>query len=158
LRVLQVSKFATGAWSWELKQRAQVAQTSLDGKNPWGARAYRAHLSATNVEENKAMATLKGLFTLGSRPWQVLLSPEHNAMTVRGRAYAFRITSRAGALLHRLLIHRHRQYPWVALRLPWEPSLAAGILFDAQNAVCKGGYCDAWTKDLVAEYNTVEKA
>ena len=57
-----------------------------------------------NAEENKAKEGIADLFR-GPRHWNVLLQPEAQAMTIHGRALAFRMAARAGAGLKQLLIH-----------------------------------------------------
>jgi len=155
LRELLTMKFKYGSWAWEATQRAKAAKATMAGQNGPHAREYRAYISATNKEELQCALELKKLMA-GPEPWKDLLDSEPKALTLRGRGVAFRILTRAAAGVHENLMHRHRQYPWITLRLPIEPHLAPIVLRDAKDITCKGGYVDAWTKDIVTQFPTEE--
>jgi len=155
IRLLFAAKFKTGSWAWEAKQRSKLAKNRVNGVDNAHGRDYRALLAALNVYENEAMTRIQNLFA-GPGPWDTLLAPERQAMTVRGRAIAFRFVSRIGAGLEQNLRHRHRQYPFTTLRLPREPELADQVCRDANDETCVGGFCDPWTKSLVADWKDAD--
>ena len=149
------SKFKTGSWQWELSQRAKVAKAKAQGTSTKGVRDYRVLLSANNVKESEVQQSLSDIVT-GRNAIGPYLETETHCFTVRGRALGFRMAAKAGAGLEGSLLHRHRQYPFPTLRMPREPGLATQVYRDATSTVCKGGYVDAWTIDLVRMYPSPE--
>ena len=140
---------------WEMRQQAKVARCVNQGHATGGSRQYRALLTAENVSENVCMDSIRVLFS-GPSPWEYLFDTVPQALTVRGRALAFRMASRSGCALEELVLLPHRGYPWKALRMINEPSLAETVARDAQNEGCVGGYVDGWTKGIWAQFPSVE--
>jgi len=141
---------------WELKQQAKVARCCNQGVATEHSREYRALLAAESKDENVCMDSIRFLFS-GIPPWQYYFDTVPRALTVRGRALAFRMASRAGCSLEEMLLLPHRGYPWKTLRMRRDPSLAEEIDKDGRDTTCKGGYMDEWSKGIWTQFPSVEQ-
>ena len=73
-----------------------------------------------------------------------------SSVTVKNVGLAFRMLSRAGALVYTELVILHEAYPWRLFLLVKHPHMAAQFKKEIESASCM---LDAWTAELVHDHD-----
>ena len=103
LRGILEMQFALASHNWGLDQRAAEAEAIAAGQSALGSRQFRVTMAAEHRIELIAFGDLGMLFS-GERYWNVIVDGDTTEAT---QATVFKILSRQGALIRKLMVDRH---------------------------------------------------
>ena len=134
-----------GSRAWERQQQAAEAKAGGVPSSQF-SRSYPALELAEGFIEDKCLHTVWKLFTV---PVLWALMPM-SSVTVKNVGLAFRMLSRAGALVYTELVILHEAYPWRLFLLVKHPHMAAQFKKEIESASCM---LDAWTAEFVHDHD-----
>ena len=142
LQALRNRQFELAGRRWDRQQELRVARAAAAGRPAIGSRDYRVLISATCTTEKKFFNELLALMA-PTDCWRTL---PNASQTVTMRSLAFRLLSRAGAVVHELLVVPQRGFPWRLFELLRDPGLAVNM---STTPICQ---LDRFSYDFVREF------
>jgi hypothetical protein len=142
LQALRNRQFKLSGKSWDRQQELRAAKSLKVGTDTIASRQYRVVVSATCAHEFKFLDEVRALLS-PSESWSVLPIASR---TVSLRSLAFRLLSRAAALVHELLVVPQQGCPWQLFTLLEKPELIAQV---ASTPICRR---DRFTHDFLGRF------
>ena len=149
----QRSGLKRSAARWEIKQRAKMARVVRQGKPLKDVRTYRLLDAARNTLERTCLGEIRSLFD-GEEPWECVMAPEPDGMTVHARALANRMAVKAGCGMVQNFEGPHEGFPFLTYLIPWQPEVAERLDKECR-MVCPGQLVDPWSRGLWEQFPSV---